>query len=125
MTPKSRLSVRVEGVVQGVGFRPFVRNLAARLGLAGFVGNDASGVFIEVEGDSEQLSAFLADLEDEAPPLSVIDRVTEPTVEGDRDGRVRDSGQRRDRRAAGAGLSGHGHLRGMFEGTVRPRQPPL
>ena len=62
-------------MVQGVGFRPFVRNLAARLGLAGFVGNDASGVFIEVEGDGEQLSAFLSDLEDKAPPLSVIDRV--------------------------------------------------
>ena len=79
MTPKSRLSVRVEGVVQGVGFRPFVRNLATRLGLAGFVGNDASGVFIEVEGEVEHLSAFLEDLEDKAPPLSVIDRVvTEP-----------------------------------------------
>ena len=68
MTPKSRLSVRVEGVVQGVGFRPFVRNLATRLGLAGFVGNDASGVFIEVEGEGEHLSAFLVDLEDKAPP---------------------------------------------------------
>ena len=75
MTRASRLSVRVEGVVQGVGFRPFVRNLAHRRGLSGFVGNDASGVFIEVEGDGEQLSAFLVDLEDKAPPLSVIDRV--------------------------------------------------
>ncbi len=75
MTRKSRLSVRVEGVVQGVGFRPFVRNLAHRLGVTGFVGNDASGVFMEVEGDGDQLSAFLADLEDKAPPLSAIDRV--------------------------------------------------
>jgi hydrogenase maturation protein HypF len=79
MTSKNRLSVRVEGVVQGVGFRPFVRNLATRLGLSGFVGNDASGVFIEIEGDGEQLSAFLADLEDKAPPLSAIERVrTQP-----------------------------------------------
>jgi hydrogenase maturation protein HypF len=76
MTSKSRLSVRVEGVVQGVGFRPFVRNLATRLGLSGFVGNDVSGVFIEVEGDGDQLSAFLAGLEDQAPPLSMIERVT-------------------------------------------------
>ena len=75
MTRKSRLSVRVEGVVQGVGFRPFVRNLAHRRGLAGFVGNDSSGVFMEVEGDVEHLSAFLVDLEAKAPPLSVIDRV--------------------------------------------------
>ena len=79
MTSKSRLFVRVEGVVQGVGFRPFVRNLANRLGLAGFVGNDTGGVFMEVEGDGEQLSAFLVNLEDKAPPLSVIERVwTQP-----------------------------------------------
>jgi hydrogenase maturation protein HypF len=75
MTRKNRLLVRVEGVVQGVGFRPFVRNLATRRGLAGLVGNDASGVFMEVEGDVDQLSAFLLDLEDKPPPLSVIDRV--------------------------------------------------
>jgi hydrogenase maturation protein HypF len=71
----ARLSVRVEGIVQGVGFRPFVRNLATGLGLAGFVGNDPRGVFIEVEGEDAQLSAFLAGLQDKAPPLSVIDRV--------------------------------------------------
>ncbi|HXZ74608.1 MAG TPA: acylphosphatase, partial [Streptosporangiaceae bacterium] len=43
-----RASVRVEGVVQGVGFRPFVYSLATRLGLAGWVGNDVDGVFAEV-----------------------------------------------------------------------------
>ena len=106
--------MRVEGVVQGVGFRPFVRNLAHRLGLAGFVGNDSSGVFMEVEGDGQQLSAFLVDLEDKAPPLSVIDRVLNETVECERNGRVRDSGQQRHRRTAGIGLGGHRHLRGMF-----------
>ncbi len=75
MTSKRRLSVRVEGVVQGVGFRPFVRNLATSLDLAGLVGNDAGGVFIEVEGTDDRLSAFLVDLESGAPPLSVIEGV--------------------------------------------------
>src|SRR5215211_1909851 len=45
----TRTRVRVEGIVQGVGFRPFVHALAGRLGLAGLVGNDAGGVFVEVE----------------------------------------------------------------------------
>jgi hydrogenase maturation protein HypF len=45
-----RTAVRVEGVVQGVGFRPFVYSLATSLGLGGLVGNDADGVFAEVEG---------------------------------------------------------------------------
>jgi len=46
-----RARIRVEGIVQGVGFRPFAHALASRLGLAGFVGNDARGVLVEVEGE--------------------------------------------------------------------------
>ena len=72
---RRRLGIRVEGVVQGVGFRPFVHGLAFRLGVDGLVGNDTSGVFIEVEGAPAALDAFLAALEAEAPPLAVIDRV--------------------------------------------------
>ncbi|MEA5361668.1 carbamoyltransferase HypF [Amycolatopsis sp., V23-08] len=68
-----RVAVRVFGVVQGVGFRPFVHQLASRLELAGFVGNDVRGVFAEVEGES--VEAFLAALEAEAPPLAVVDEV--------------------------------------------------
>jgi len=45
-----RCRIRVIGVVQGVGFRPFVHRLACELGLAGHVGNDTEGVFMEVEG---------------------------------------------------------------------------
>ena len=45
-----RVRINVTGVVQGVGFRPFVYGLATRLGLAGLVGNDSAGVFIEIEG---------------------------------------------------------------------------
>src|SRR5262245_3326083 len=72
----TRARVRVEGIVQGVGFRPFVHALAGRLGLAGLVGNDAGGVFVEVEGAAESVERFLRALAAEAPPLAVIERVT-------------------------------------------------
>lgn len=67
----------VEGVVQGVGFRPFVYALATRRRLAGWVRNTASGVEIEVEGPRDALEAFLGDLRDERPPLAHIQRVRE------------------------------------------------
>lgn len=72
----SRLRMRVRGIVQGVGFRPFVYALAARYALAGHVGNDAAGVFVEVEGVDEALAAFQRALRDEAPPLAHIESVT-------------------------------------------------
>ncbi|WP_236051006.1 carbamoyltransferase HypF [Nonomuraea cypriaca] len=68
--------VQVEGVVQGVGFRPFVYGLASRLGLAGQVGNDGHGVFVELAGGRSQIGEFLRLLEHDAPPLAVIERVT-------------------------------------------------
>ncbi|MGH3702247.1 MAG: carbamoyltransferase HypF [Pseudonocardiaceae bacterium] len=70
-----RVEVRVEGVVQGVGFRPYVHGLAHRLGLSGRVGNDTAGVFLEVEGAEHAVSEFLATLPAQAPPLAVIEQV--------------------------------------------------
>jgi hydrogenase maturation protein HypF len=70
------MAIRVEGIVQGVGFRPFAYQLATRLGLHGLVGNDADGVFAEVEGPSAAVEEFLRALRRDAPPLSRIDRVT-------------------------------------------------
>ncbi|MEV4455669.1 carbamoyltransferase HypF [Microbispora sp. NPDC049633] len=70
------VAVRVEGIVQGVGFRPFVYGLATRLGLAGVVGNDERGVFIEVEGGSAPVEQFLAALAGDPPPLAVIERIS-------------------------------------------------
>ncbi len=64
--------VRVRGGVQGVGFRPFVHALALRLGLAGHVGNDTDGVFIEIEGPASVIEQFLLELTTEAPPLARI-----------------------------------------------------
>ena len=80
-----RRGVKVRGVVQGVGYRPFVYRLALEEGLAGFIGNDTDGVTIEIEGPEERLEAFLDRLQTEAPPLSRIDSVTvrELAVVGD------------------------------------------
>ena len=83
MTGNVRASVRVEGVVQGVGFRPFVYSLATRLGLAGWVGNDADGVFAEVEGPAAGVQDFLAALARDAPPLAQVDRVTSRPIAPD------------------------------------------
>ena len=73
---RERHEVAVRGVVQGVGFRPFVYRLALEEGLAGFIGNDTDGVTIEIEGPRASLDSFLARLRSDAPPLSRIDSVT-------------------------------------------------
>lgn len=70
-----RLRVRVSGIVQGVGFRPFVYRLAHDLDLGGWVFNDASGVLIEIEGASAAVSRFLERLAAEAPPLAALERI--------------------------------------------------
>ena len=67
--------VRVRGVVQGVGFRPFVYRLALQNRLAGHIGNDTDGVTIEIEGAQSAIADFLARLRSEAPPISRIDSV--------------------------------------------------
>jgi hydrogenase maturation protein HypF len=70
-----RRGVVVRGVVQGVGFRPFVYRLAQEEGLAGSIGNDTDGVTIEVEGPAVRLDAFVERLRAEMPPLARIDAI--------------------------------------------------
>ncbi|MDI9579126.1 MAG: acylphosphatase, partial [Thermobispora sp.] len=70
-----RCRIRVEGIVQGVGFRSFVYALARELGLAGMVSDDAGGVVIEVEGPMTAISRFERSVRRDAPPLAVISRV--------------------------------------------------
>jgi hydrogenase maturation protein HypF len=66
----------VTGVVQGVGFRPFVHRIASDLGLAGFVGNDSGAVFLEVQGERAGVDEFGRRLRVEAPPLARINTVS-------------------------------------------------
>src|SRR4051812_40973075 len=73
MTAAAR--VRVEGTVQGVGFRPYVYKLANELALGGYVLNDERGVLVEVEGAGEAVEAFVARLPVEVPPLAKILRI--------------------------------------------------
>jgi hydrogenase maturation protein HypF len=76
-----REALTVRGVVQGVGFRPFIYRLASEEGLGGFIGNDTSGVTIEIEGPAARVEAFRSRLRSEAPPLSRIDSVTARATE--------------------------------------------
>ncbi len=70
-----RRRFEVRGIVQGVGFRPFVHRLARKLSLAGWVRNDAAGVTIEVEGDAAGVERLARSLRDEAPPLARVDAI--------------------------------------------------
>src|SRR5580658_7791784 len=70
-----RRSIVIHGMVQGIGFRPFVYGLASRLGLGGSVRNDAGSVLIEVEGETTELDQFLRALEAGRPALARIDRI--------------------------------------------------
>ena len=70
-----RTRARVEGTVQGVGFRPFVYRLAHEEGLAGYVLNDERGVLLEVEGTAGAVQRFVTRLSADAPPLAAVDAV--------------------------------------------------
>ncbi|OIK00908.1 carbamoyltransferase HypF [Streptomyces sp. MUSC 14] len=74
-TARARRHVTVRGVVQGVGFRPFVHSLAAEHGLTGWVANDARGVDSEVEGPVAAVEAFCEEIGTRAPPLAVVESV--------------------------------------------------
>ncbi|TLH57783.1 carbamoyltransferase HypF [Mycolicibacterium aubagnense] len=69
------MRICAHGVVQGVGFRPFVYTTAAALGLSGSVRNDSSGAIIEIEGDTSAIREFLDRLQHHPPPLAVIESV--------------------------------------------------
>jgi hydrogenase maturation protein HypF len=70
-----RVRLRVEGTVQGVGFRPYVYRLAGDLGLAGWVMNDEHGVLAEVEGEVAAVERFLARLPEDTPPLATVEDI--------------------------------------------------
>lgn len=91
-----RLRIEIQGVVQGVGFRPFAYRLATALVLTGWVANDTRGICIEVEGWRPTLSCFLERLRIELPSQARIDVLTTAWLEpvGYKDFEIRHSGVR-------------------------------
>ena len=75
-SPGKRKHIQVRGIVQGVGFRPFVYKLARSLGLTGYVFNSSSGVTIEIEGGGAEIEEFLKTLKEEPPQLAEITQIT-------------------------------------------------
>lgn len=67
-----RYQIRVEGIVQGVGFRPFIYRLATERGYSGYVLNDSKGVLLEIQGEQVDIDGFCQSLKQQAPPVSSI-----------------------------------------------------
>ncbi len=88
-----RRLIFIRGIVQGVGFRPFVFNLASQLSLTGFVRNDDGTVAIEVEGESGALDRFATELSEHPPALARIESISSASVQlkGEREFRIETS----------------------------------
>jgi hydrogenase maturation protein HypF len=89
MSARVRKAIEVTGIVQGVGFRPYVYRLAAQRHLAGFITNTAAGVSIEVEGPAEAIDDFVAELPAQAPPLARITQMVAHEIPARADGEFR------------------------------------
>ena len=72
MSERKRIRIFITGVVQGVGFRPFIYRLAKKYDLTGFINNSSQGVLIEAEGDQERIDQFIADIDFEKPEHAFI-----------------------------------------------------
>ena len=68
--------VKIKGIVQGVGFRPFIHRLVREHGLKGTIRNTSSGVTMELEGEERTIADFLDELPWKAPPLAVIEEIS-------------------------------------------------
>lgn len=70
-----RVLIKINGIVQGVGFRPFIHKLTREYGLAGYIRNTSSGVELELDGERDRLEGFVKDIPLKAPPLAVIEGI--------------------------------------------------
>jgi len=70
-----RALLKIHGIVQGVGFRPFIHKLVGSYGLAGYIKNTSSGVELELEGEKAELERFISVLPEKAPKLALIEKI--------------------------------------------------
>ena len=91
--------VQIRGIVQGVGFRPFIHRLVREFSLRGSIRNTSSGVTLELEGETAQLNAFLTKLPETAPPLAVIESISHREIpeQGFREFRIIGSERQQER----------------------------
>ena len=119
---ETRSSVKVRGIVQGVGFRPFVHRLVRRHGLRGWVRNTSEGAELELAGAEGEIADFLREMVDEAPPLAMIESVSSEELPGEGGVRgLQDYRERQRGRDAHPGVAGHGNLPGLPEGIARQK----
>ena len=87
---RTRKRIHINGIVQGVGFRPFVYRIAKECNLSGFVNNNSTGVLVEIEGSKKELKSFYERLFAEAPPSSNIISIKKDIVNtlGDEDFKI-------------------------------------
>ncbi len=76
-----RYHYSITGIVQGVGFRPFIYQIAQKLSLSGFVFNDSTGVTIEIQGSNSSIEEFVKLVYSELPPLAKIDNLSKKQIE--------------------------------------------
>ena len=120
-----RKGIEISGIVQGVGFRPFIYRLATENNLTGFITNTEAGVSIEVEGSAEAIEAFLARLPKEAPPLARITKIVVADRPSEPRRRFPHPAEPRRGRAHGLDLARRGHLRRLPGGVAQSRRPPI
>ncbi len=99
MMQKKRISLNVQGIVQGVGFRPFLHRLAEEYQLSGWARNTSGGVEAELEGSEDGLNAFVRELQESAPPLSAVEKISAsflPNLRNYKGFEIRESGENRE-----------------------------
>jgi hydrogenase maturation protein HypF len=124
-----RQQVQIEGIVQGVGFRPFVYRIAQRWAISGWVRNDGRGVTVEAEGPLPRLAGFLWSLRSEIPPLASISRfeLRELPVTGDEGFAIlaSDSGAERSAQIAPDSTVCSSCLQELFDSADRRHRYPF
>ena len=112
-----RVWIHIRGIVQGVGFRPFIHKQVQSRGLRGYIENTSSGVELELEGERAELERFVRELPEKAPVLAVIDGIE--TVYS------KELRRPHGGKAAHAFKPGYLHLRRLPAGTSGPEGPAL